>query len=477
MVKNEIILANIGNISQVFELQKAKTQELKQHSAGQRKQKLLSIKHWISAHYDDICKAIQADFGKHATETLISEVLVVQGEIKHLLKEIDAYMAPKKVPTTATMLTTSAWVQYEPKGRVLIIAPWNYPFNLAIKPLVQAIAAGNTVILKPSELTPHTSALLAAMLSELFDPSEVAVIQGGIDVSQNLLQLPFDHIFFTGSTAVGKIVMAAAAQNLCSVTLELGGKCPVILDETAPLEAFCKSIAWAKCFNAGQTCIAPDYLLVKKSVAAQVLKLLDQNIKNMYGQTPTQTANSESYARIINEKHFNRLTRLIANATLNGAELSVGGQHSEKQLYLAPTVLTNVSTTMDIMKEEIFGPILPIITYENLDEAIEIIQSLEKPLALYIGSKNTKNIRYLLDQTTAGGVVINDIMIHYGHSQLPFGGVNSSGIGKSGGQWGFLEFSNQKAVIKQHKSLNFLLYAPYTKKIDSLVRTIIKYFS
>jgi aldehyde dehydrogenase (NAD+) len=458
--------------SGIFEKQQQNRQQLKNSTAKQRIGKLESIKNWILNHEAQITAALQADFAKHPTETLISEILVVIGEINHFCEQLPNFMAPQRVGTTATMLTTSAWVQHEPKGCALVIAPWNYPFNLAVKPVVQAIAAGNTVILKPSELTPHTSALLSTMFDQLFDTSEVAVAEGGVELSQALLKLPFDHVFFTGSPAVGKLVMAAAAQNLSSVTLELGGKSPVIIDQTANIAKFTQAVAWGKFFNAGQTCIAPDYLLVQKSLMPQVLEQLKIHIHKMYGTGNEVVMANPDYARIISSRHFERLKAMLQNT-----QIWLGGASDTSTNYIEPTIVINPEASSKLMQEEIFGPILPVVAYDTLDDAIAIINSKEKPLALYIGSKSNKNIGHILANTSSGAAVVNDTMLHYSHTKLPFGGVNNSGIGKSGGQYGFLEFSNQKAVLKQRLSLNNLLYPPYTKKIDSLVHLLIKYFS
>ena len=468
---------SISAISGLFAKQQAMRQALKNTSAEERIFKLKSIKNWIENNQQKVINAIEADFKKHATETLVSELLIVLSEIKHLIKITPKLMAPQRVASTATMLTTSAWIQHEPKGCALIISPWNYPFNLAVKPVVQAIAAGCTVVLKPSEMTPHTSALLKNMFEELFENEEVKVLEGAVELSQTLLAKPFDHIFFTGSPAVGKIVMQAAAKHLASVTLELGGKSPVIIDETVHINKMAQSIAWGKCFNAGQTCIAPDYVLVQKSVKAEFIEALKFHINKMYGAVNEQLVSNKDFARIVNARHFNRLQALLQDAQNNNAEVLIGGYSQAEENFISPTILDNCHNGMKVMQEEIFGPILPIIAFDQLQEAIDFVNNKEKPLALYIGSNNSKNTKYILQNTSSGAAVINDCMLHYGHNNLPFGGVNNSGIGKSGGKYGFLEFSNQKAVLKQHFSMNNMLYPPYSKKIDGLVRTIIKYFS
>ena len=456
----------------VFQAQRANTQHLAKTEVGVRKAKLKKILDWTLSHEEEIGEALYQDFKKNPAETNIGEILGVVGEIKHLLKHLNSWMKPQSVPTPLNMIGTSAHVRFEPKGVCLIISPWNYPFNLSIKPLVQAIAAGNAVILKPSELTPNTSALLKKMIVELFDSNEIYVIEGDVMVSQILLELPFNHIFFTGSPNVGKIVMAAAAKNLTSVTLELGGKSPCLVDETANIKKSAEKIAWGKFINNGQTCIAPDYVLVHKSVEQEFLVAIKSSIENMYGNDAKQSAD---YCRVVNNRHFKRLDNLLKEAVEQGANISTGGQTDGSENYIAPTILTEVNDSMKIMQDEIFGPILPIVSYSTNEEAIAHIRSREKPLAMYINSGNESNIKFFMDNSSAGGTVINDCVIHYGHTELPFGGVNNSGIGKSGGIWGFTEFSNQRAVMRQKFGTFKMIYPPYTPTVAKLINFFLKY--
>ncbi len=460
------------SISTIFKAQKANAQNLANSNAKERKAKLRKILDWTLAHEIEIGEALFADFKKNPAETNLGEVLGVVGEIKHLMKHLNSWMKPQSVPTPLNMIGSSAHVRFEPKGVCLIISPWNYPFNLSIKPLVQAIAAGNTVMLKPSEMTPHTSALIKKMLSELFEENEIAVIEGDANVSTMLLEQPFNHIFFTGSPAVGKIVMSAAAKNLTSVTLELGGKSPCLVDETANIKKSAEKIAWGKFINNGQTCIAPDYVLVHKSVETELVAALKSSIEAMYGNDAKTSAD---YCRVVNNRHFNRLNVLLNEAVEKGANVQVGGQTDGIQNYIAPTLLTDVDDSMKVMQDEIFGPILPIITYNTNEEAIAHIKSKEKPLAMYINSSKEKNIQYFMDNSSAGGTVINDSIIYYGHTELPFGGVNNSGIGKSGGIWGFTEFSNQRAVMRQRFGTFKMIYPPYTPFVSKLVRFFVRY--
>ena len=461
-----------AEILKVFKTQRANTQNLANTNSTERKAKLQKILNWTLSHEVEIGQALYADFKKNPAETNLGEIFGVVGEIKHLIKHLNSWMKPQSVPTPLTMIGTSAHVRFEPKGVCLVISPWNYPFNLSIKPLVQAIAAGNTVILKPSEMTSHTSSLLKKMLTELFEANEVAVFEGDATVSQLLLNQPFNHIFFTGSPNVGKIVMSEAAKNLSSVTLELGGKSPCIIDETANIKKSAEKIAWGKFINNGQTCIAPDYALVHKSAENEFIIEVNRAIKVMYGDNPKA---SNDYCRIVNNRHFNRLNGLLQEAISKGANISGGGETDGLENYVAPTLLTKVNDSMRIMNEEIFGPILPIVSYSTNEEAITYIKNREKPLAIYINSRKESNIKYFMDNSSAGGTVINDCVIHYGHTEIPFGGINNSGIGKSGGIWGFTEFSNQRAVLRQKFGTFKMIYPPYTPAVAKLIRFFVKY--
>ncbi len=463
------------DIQTIFNAQKKNANNIAQSTAKERIAKLKAILKWCNVNEQSIKDALFADYKKPADEVMIGEVMGVGGELKHLISNLSDWMKPQKLPTPLNMIGSSSYVKYEPKGVCLIISPWNYPFNLSIKPLAQAIAAGNTAILKPSEMTPHTSALLKKMLNELFDENEVAVIEGGVETSSELLELPFNHIFFTGSPNVGKVVMTAAAKNLTSVTLELGGKSPAIVDETANIKKTAKHLAWGKWLNNGQTCVAPDYILVQESVKDDLVNALKKAINDMYSPDGQAVEKSDSYCRIVNARHFNRITGLLEDAVNQGANIATGGQVNQADNFIAPTILTNVSDKMRIMQEEIFGPILPIVPYTNLSDAIAIINGREKPLALYINSGNNKNINQVLNNTSSGDAVINDTVIHYGNVEMPFGGVNNSGIGKSGGFFGFQEFSNAKGVMRQRFGDFSMIYPPYTKTTSKLVNFFVKY--
>jgi aldehyde dehydrogenase (NAD+) len=383
-------------------------------------------------------------------------------------------MAPHEVDTPMLYVGSASKIVYEPKGMALFLTPWNYPFQMPAQHLVAAVAAGCTAIIKPSEFTPHTSAIVKEVLGKVFAENEVAVIEGDHTVSTELLKLKFDHIHFTGSPAVGKVVMRAAAEHLTSVTLELGGKSPVIIDETANVEAAAKKITWGKYINCGQTCIAPDYILVHDSKKAEFISKLTANLKKVFTTHPDK---SESMGRIINNRHFNRLKNLLEDAVKRDAKVEIGGTFNEADNYIAPTVLSDVALGSKIMEEEIFGPILPVVSYTTPNEALGIINGKEKPLALYIFSSSGKNQDFWLENTSAGGTCINDNVVHISQPNLPFGGVNNSGIGKSFGFFGFKEFSNERAVLKalHSGSVTTPLWQPYGKLAKSVSNFMLKY--
>jgi aldehyde dehydrogenase (NAD+) len=427
---------------------------------------------YLLAHQSELEQALYADFRKHPAETTLGELLTVKSELTYTLKHLRHWMRPQAIETEWSHAGTSAYLVHEPKGNVLIISPWNYPINLALKPLVQAVAAGNAVVLKPSELTPQTSAALRRLVEAVFPSEEVAVVEGDAEVAQALLELPFDHVFFTGSTAVGKKIMAAAARHLASVTLELGGKTPTVVDESADVPMAARRIAWGKCINAGQTCIAPDYVLVHERVRDAFIQEFQRAVERMY---PAGVAQTEDYCRIVNDRHFARLEGYLREAVEAGATVVYGGQARAANRFLAPTLLTGTTPDLALMREEIFGPLLPILTFREPEEVVRAIRSREKPLGLYLFGRDDARLRYWLDHTSAGGTVLNDAMVQYGYPGLPWGGVNHSGIGKSGGRFGFREFSNERGVVRQRWGLFRLLYPPYTRKVRGLLNRVLKY--
>jgi aldehyde dehydrogenase (NAD+) len=465
-------------IKSLFESQKKRSIALRNSSINDRKKLLTRFEKFILANRERIGMAVHADFKKPITEVDLSEIYPVVSEIRHTVNHLREWAAPQKIDAPLTYLGTRSRVVVEPKGVCLIIAPWNYPFSLCFGPLISCLAAGNTAIIKPSEMTPHTSSLIKELISEFFEPDLVTVVEGGTEVSQELLALPFDHIFFTGSPAVGKVIMKAAAENLTSVTLELGGKSPTVIDETANISDAAKRIAFGKFLNNGQTCIAPDYVLIHEKVQSKFVDALKHEVTKMFGVNSRIDENSVSYARIVNQKHFKRISGLIEDAVNQGAKIEMGGLVNPETNFIHPMLLTNVSLGGRIMEEEIFGPVLPIIGYKGDDEVIKLINSKPKPLALYIFSNQKSFREKVLSSTSAGTVCINECVIQFTHANLPFGGVNNSGIGKSHGYYGFMEFSNQKPILKQMNrfSSTGMIHPPFTGKVRALANLMLKYF-
>ncbi|QJW90408.1 aldehyde dehydrogenase family protein [Spirosoma taeanense] len=459
----------------VFDAQRRHAPEMALTTADQRIERIRRIQAWVNAHEAEIQRAMYDDFRKPPSEVIVGELIALYAEIRHTIKNLRQWMKPQRLPTPLSLVGTRSYLRHEPKGNVLIIAPWNYPFLLTIRPLVSALAAGNVAILKPSEMTPNTSRLIREMITGLFPPEEVTVFEGDADVAQALLELPFNHIFFTGSPTVGRIVMAAAAKHLASVTLELGGKSPAIVDTSANLRQAAEQLAWGKCLNNGQTCIAPDYLLVHQSVKQPFMQAIRETLTGMYSPNGQPVEQSDSYARIVNNRHFQRIQSLINDAVEKGATVTLGGRTNADQNFIEPTVLEGVTDDMRIMQDEIFGPVLPVLTYDTLDDALQIINQREKPLALYIHSRNPKATQYILDHTSAGDTVINDTLVQFGNVELPFGGVNNSGIGKSNGLFSFQEFSNQRGVMQRDFGTMKFIYPPYTDKVKKLISFVAKY--
>jgi len=465
--------ANSQDIQRVFALQAATALRLRRTTKAERLLKIKKLKAVLLANSEAIIAAGFADFGKPAAEVELTEILPVVAEANDAIRRLGSWMKPKGVWPSRLTVGTSAYTQYEPKGRVLIISPWNYPVNLSLGPLVSALAAGNAVIIKPSEMTPHASAVIRKIVAEAFTEDEVAVFEGDAPVSQALLALPFDHIFFTGSPAVGKIVMAAAAKHLTSVTLELGGKSPTIVDESADLAMAAQNILWAKFTNNGQTCIAPDHIYVHASVKDAFLKHCTDALQAAYGDGSARI-NSPFLARVVNARHTTRVKALLDDALARGARVLNGGEVDESQRYIAPTLLDGIPDDASIMSEEIFGPLLPIISYEQLDKVIARINADPKPLALYVWSRNETNIRQVMQQTTSGGACINHCVVQFLHGNLPFGGVNNSGIGAGHGHHGFLAFSHERAVVRSRIMLAKMFFPPYTALTRKLIALFIK---
>ena len=432
-----------------------------------RKESLKKLLHVITKNEDAIIKALYDDFKKPAFEAVLTETNYVISDLKETIKNISSWAKPKKVWGSLLNFPSSDFIYSEPYGKVLILSPWNYPFQLALCPLVAAVAAGNKVTLKPSELTPNTSAIISKIISETFPVKDVVVVTGDAKIAADLLKKRWDYIFFTGSVGVGKIVAKAAAENLTPVTLELGGKSPCIVDETANLELSARRIVWGKIINAGQTCVAPDYILVHHKMKDTFVKFLIQEIQKSLGPNPEE---SPDYARIINLKNWERQLTL-----LEGQKILFGGESNKDSLYLAPTLLDNPSMDSLVMKEEIFGPVLPILSYESENDIEKIISSFDKPLSLYLFSENKSFIDEVLKKYSFGGGCINDTVMHLVNNRLPFGGVGNSGMGAYHGKLSFDIFSHQKSIVKRGTWLDVpLRYAPYNDKLKT-IRQLLKW--
>src|SRR5436190_16916462 len=450
------VLPALADIDRIFDQQQAARLEVAAASAAKRLSKIRRLHDALLKRRSEVHRALWDDYRKPAAEVDLSEIYPVLGEARHAMRHLATWMRPRRVAAPLALFGSRSRIVYEPKGVVLIISPWNFPINLTLGPLVAAIAAGNCAILKPSEMTSNASACMRRIINDLFDESEVAVVEGDATVAEALLKKKFDHIFFTGSPAVGRIVMRAAAEHLTSVTLELGGKSPVIVDASANLDEAAKKIAWGKFFNCGQICIAPDYILVDETVRVPFLEKL---------QTSIASLGDASRGIIVNERHASRLERLFRDAVQRGAQVVTGGTFRGREI--APAVLTNVAPDSAVMQEEIFGPLLPVLPYRTLDEAFDFIASKEKPLVLYIFSRSRRIVKQILARTTAGGTAINHALVQFYQLNLPFGGVGNSGMGKGHGYFGFQAFSNARGVFDQRTRFSAIemLYPPYVGKL------------
>lgn len=463
--------SNPAEIQRVFDSQLATSLAWRESTVAERIARLKKLRTAMMARREDFYAAFQQDYRKPASEVEGTEFMPVLDEIRHAIGSLRKWARPKGVwPTMVTGFTRS-WIEYQPRGRVLVVAPWNFPLNLCFGPLVSALAAGNTVILKPSEMTPAVSTVMAEVIADVFPPNEVALFEGSLPTSQVLLDLPFDHIFFTGSPAVGKVVMAAAAKHLTSVTLELGGKSPVIVDESADIKLAAEALMWGKFTNCGQICVAPDHVYVQASVKDRFLEAARAVIAERFGATPEAQRLSPNFARVINQRHTQRLAGLLSDAKDKGAKVVLGGDVDVAGCYVSPTLLEQVPANASIMSEEIFGPVLPIISYTDLNEVVHAINAQPKPLALYVFSTDKRRTRSLIERTSSGGVAINHCVLHYAHGNLPFGGVNNSGIGSAHGEFGFKAFSHERAVLKSGPILMArLFFPPYTGFKQKLIR-------
>ena len=430
-----------------------------------RKANLLKLKSAVLAFQPQLEKALAEDLGKHKQESYSSEIGFVLSEITHTIGHLAKWMKPDPIKSPMTVFLSKSYVDKQPYGSVLIVGPFNYPFQLLIEPLVAAISAGNCAVLSPSELTPNTAEVIQNMIGQTFPSEYVFCAEGGIENNTILLRSRFDKIFFTGSTNVGKIVMRAAAENLVPVTLELGGKSPVIIGESAKLQIACERIVWGKFMNAGQTCVAPDYIFVSKQIFANFIEKLKETIVRFYGE---DIRNNPDYGKIVNARHFKRLTGMLEQ---DKSFIAFGGESDEEARFIGPTVLCPANTEIAAcMKEEIFGPLLPVFPYESMEEVLSFINRNDKPLAMYVFSEDKKEISYILKYTSSGGVSVNDTVSHIINPNLPFGGVGYSGMGNYHGEYGFLNFTHLRSVLK--RSTRFQLrvaYPPFTqKKLNAL---------
>lgn len=433
-----------------------------------RKQQLKLLSKNIKNHENELLDALYKDLGKSKVEAYATEIGMLLKSIKLMRKELKNWSKTKQTDTPLYLFPTKSYIKKEPYGTVLIIGPFNYPVQLVFEPLIGAIAAGNTAIVKPSELTPHVAIVIKDIIEDTFDEAYVSVVEGGIEETQTLLSLPFDYMFFTGSEKVGKIVYEAAARKLIPVTLELGGKSPVIVDDTANIKVASERISFGKFTNAGQTCVAPDYILVQRKVKNDLIKALKKTITEFYGENIEK---SPDFGRTVNQKHFNRLNDLIQ---IHKDNVVFGGNSSKEDLYIEPTLLDNITNDNKIMKEEIFGPILPIITYDNFDEVLEIIQSKSKPLSLYLFSEDENMTHRVVEELSFGGGAINDTLMHLANPNLPFGGVGSSGIGQYHGKYSFDTFSHMKSYTFKSTRLESSLFFPPYKGKFKYIKTFFK---
>ncbi len=430
-----------------------------------RLSKLGDLKAAIKRHESEICEALYKDLHKSAYEAYLGEISFLYKEIDFLRKQLPSLMKTESVKTPPILWPAKSWVMPEALGLILIIGPWNYPFQLTLSPLVGAIAAGNCAILKPSELSPNTSQLISRIIQEIFEEEYVAVIEGGVGETTALLKEKFDHIFFTGSAKVGKIVMRAAAEHLSPVTLELGGKCPAIVGASADIAVTARRITWGKFFNAGQTCVAPDYLYVHKSVSKPLLEALVREFKSQFG------VDDSNFTHIVNAANFDRLIGFLATKNI-----FYGGESDRNKLFIEPTILTGIDWDSPVMQEEIFGPILPVIEFDDLNELIKKIRAQPKPLAAYFFTKDAAEEKLCLEKISCGGACVNDTILHFNNPYLPFGGVGESGMGSYHGAKSFDNFTHKKSILKKSTYADLKLrYGPYTKAHLEKIKTLEKW--
>ena len=464
-----------GEIRRLFDLQAGSRWAVARSTAPDRRKKLQRLRVALDKHRGAIAEGIRRDFGRAADESELIEIHPSFEEINFAIAHLTEWMRPEAIEAPILLADTASEIRWEPKGQVLILAPWNYPLFLTLGPLVGAIAAGNVVILKPSEKVPETNRALRAALSDAFREDEVAMVEGEAPVAEALLELPFDHVFFTGSTRVGKVVMAAAAKTLASVTLELGGKSPAIVAPDAAVVRAAQAITWGKFINVGQTCVAPDYALVQEGQRQAFLDGVRTAIERSYGPESAWATNPE-LARLVDPAAFTRVKGLVDDAVQRGAKLVVGGQSNAAERFLAPTVLIDVPADAPLLQEEIFGPVLPVVTYRTFEDALAYVRNRPKPLALYVFSRKGSTIDATLAETTSGGVCVNNTLLHLANPGLPFGGIGPSGTGNYHGRAGFRTFSHERAVLRQQGNpMARWLAPPYGSRMNRIVMRLARW--
>jgi aldehyde dehydrogenase (NAD+) len=463
----------VADIRRIFDAQARKRWPLAQSSVAERRARLKRLAVAIEKHRTTIDEAVQKDFGKAPEETDLTEVHIVLEELSHTVRNLADWMRTEPVDAPLLLAGTSSEVRHEARGQVLVLAPFNYPFHLAVLPVVSAVAAGNVVVLKPSEKTPATASIIRTVLAEAFPEDEVAVVDGDAAVAEALLEMPWDHIFFTGSTPVGKKVMAAAAKHLSSVTLELGGKSPAVVERSANLKRAAVTIAHGKFMNGGQTCVAPDYVLVPEELREALVGHLRTVVQGFYGADPKT---SPDFCRLIDDRSFLRLKGYIDSAVKSGAKVAFGGESDAATRYLAPTVLVDVPPDAPVMQDEIFGPVLPVLTYQTPEEAVNFVRARPPPLALYVFARSRREADAVLDGTASGGACVNNTVFHLANPDLPFGGIGPSGMGNYHGRAGFRCFSHERAVLRQRGNpLSRFLAPPFAARMNRLVARLARW--
>jgi aldehyde dehydrogenase (NAD+) len=450
----------MSDVKTIFNKLAANTPALARTTAAQRAARITKLMDALLSRKEKAFEAGKLELGLSETD-VIGQLIIIKSEADFALKHLAEWVKPKRVPNSVMMLAKKAYIQYEPKGVVLNLSTWNAPLAIGLVPAIAAICAGNAVLLKPSELAPQSAALLSEIVAAAFPEDEFAVVEGGPEVAEALLALPFNHMYYTGGQKVGRIVMRAAAEHFAGVTLEMGGKNPVFVDESADITDAARRIAWGRLSNAGQVCVAPDYVLVKRPVATKFVETIAAEIPKMYNADGLGFEHSGDFPRVVNQSHFARVQGLIDDAVARGARVALGGQSNPASRFIPPTVLADVDDSMRVMQEEIFGPVLPVMAYDDLETAMARVRARSKPLALYVYAKDRGVIDAVLAGTSAGSTVINHNMIQSGtNPHLPFGGANGSGIGRVGGHQGFLEFSNARSVVEETKAAHFLTPLP-----------------